>query len=86
MDGISFVPSLMRREQTNQHELFVWSRTNRHAVRMGDWKGIQTTNLTWELYDLAKDPQELTNAVAEKPLILQSITNALNRWLKPEEE
>jgi len=86
MDGISFLPSLQRREQTNRHAFMMWSQINRIAVRMGDWKGIQTTNLTWELYDVAKDHAEATNVAAANPLVLESITNRLSDWLKAAEE
>ena len=83
MDGISFLPSLLRREQTNRHELLVWSTTNRHAVRFENWKAIQTTNQTWELYDLGADPPEATNLAAAKPMVLQSMIGKLKEWFVP---
>lgn len=82
MNGISLLPSLYGGKQTNRHDFLIWSRTNRYAVRKGDWKAMQNTNATWELFNLKEDRAEGTNVVAQAPHILKSITNDLARWLK----
>jgi len=85
VNGISLLPTLMGREQTNRHKLLVWRKADRYAARMGDWKAVQSTNLSWELYNLRLDPGEATNVVARQPQVLHSITNELEAWkqLKP---
>jgi arylsulfatase A len=83
IDGISFLPSLLRREQTNRHDLLVWRKEGRHAIRFGDWKAMQSTNATWELYLPGEDPAETNNLAGRRPMVLQSITNRLAEWLQP---
>ena len=88
VDGISFYPTLRGWKQTNRHNLFVWNRTNRLAARQGDWKAIQNTNFTWQLFDLKSDPQETNDVVKGNLKILQSITNGAAKWISakiPEE-
>lgn len=82
INGISLFPSLMGWEQTNQHKLLVWNRTNRYAARAGNWKAVQSTNSSWELYNLKADPAEATNVVRQAPQVLKSITNELAAWKK----
>lgn len=80
LDGISLLPTFYRFEQTNRHKLLVWEKTNRFAIRKGNWKAMQGTNSNWALYNLKADVGEQTNVVESMPQILKSLTNELQIW------
>src|SRR5690554_4306509 len=70
-DGISFLPTLLGKEDQNKHEFLYWefpSYGGQQAVRMGHWKALRQDifqgNLDIQLYDLEEDIQE-TNDVAD---------------------
>jgi arylsulfatase A-like enzyme len=73
-DGISILPVLLSGKK-NEHPFLYWEfheLGGRQAVRMGKWKGIylnvkSATEISFELYDLEKDPSEKNN-VAEQNL------------------
>jgi arylsulfatase A-like enzyme len=50
---------------------------NAHAARMGLWKGYWAGGGKPELYDLAKEPGELTNVAGEHPMAVRMIGDAL---------
>lgn len=84
-DGISFLPTLLRQEQP-KHEFLYWefpAYQGQQAIRMGKWKGIRKGILKGELdialYDLEKDPQELTNIADSFPQIVDQIAQLLQR-------
>ena len=67
IDGISFAPTLLGRPaRQRQHEYLFWRWSRFRAVRMGQWKGVQTDK-TLALYDLTADPGEQTDVAAERP-------------------
>jgi arylsulfatase A-like enzyme len=74
IDGLSFLPTLLGKQQ-KQHDLLYWeSRQNglAQAVRIGDWKALfRTGSQHVELYNLKRDPAETTNVAKENPEILQ---------------
>jgi arylsulfatase A-like enzyme len=74
IDGLSFLPTLLGKQE-KQHDLLYWeSRQNglNQAVRIGHWKAIiRPDSEHVELYDLNHDPAETTNVAKENPEILQ---------------
>jgi arylsulfatase len=82
IDGISFVPALLGKEQP-RHDFLYWefpSYGGQQAVTAGDWKAVRQ-NLArkvvkTELYNLASDPNETTD-VAAKHLDLVAKSEAL---------
>jgi arylsulfatase A len=77
-DGISLMPTLMGKLQQEQHSYLYFEypeNGGQVAVRMGNWKGvkkqlIKNPNVSWELYDLSKDPSEQNNiAEAHKDIL-----------------
>lgn len=80
-DGISFLPTLLGKEKTQQkHEFLFWEYPEyggQVAIRMGDWKLIRK-NLknpkkepTLELYNLKEDIREENNIAEQHPDIIK---------------
>jgi arylsulfatase A-like enzyme len=79
-DGISFLPSLLGKENQTEHEYLYWEfpeSGGQQAVRMGKWKGIRKNikqdSLRVQLYNLEEDIQELNDVSAQNPEIVQKI-------------
>jgi len=69
IDGISVLPLLTGKPQTNRHDFLYWEfheRGFQQAVRMGEWKAVRPqAGETLELYNLKSDLAEEEN-LAEK--------------------
>lgn len=80
IDGISFLPTLLGKEQP-KHDYLYWEfheRGGRKALRKGDWKLVQYNVLkpektTTELFNLAVDPGEKNDLAAENPELVQEM-------------
>ena len=76
IDGISFLPLLLGRSQTNQHAAFYWESRDpkaglRQAARLGDWKAVcLATNKPLELYNLKTDIGESFDVAPQNPKIV----------------
>ena len=71
IDGISYLPSLLRKPQ-QEHDYLYWefllNGALKQAVRDGKWKAVRLrTDAPLELYDLNSDPGESTDISAEHP-------------------
>lgn len=78
VDGLSFLPELLgsrSKEDGNElHEAFYWEYGEQVAVRSGKWKAIKPSKkLSWELYDIDKDPVERNDLAAEFPKKLSEL-------------
>jgi len=84
-DGISFLPTLLEKEQpTHDYLYFEFAEYGgQQAVRIGDWKGIRKNihkgNLIIELYDLATDIQELNNIADQHPEIVKQMEEIMQK-------
>ena len=60
LDGLSMLPTLLGKPQTNRHDFLYWEfheRGFQQAVRMGDWKAVRPqAGAPLELYNLKPDP------------------------------
>lgn len=74
IDGISMLPTLLGKGQTNQHEFFYWEFHEggfQQAARMGDWKALRLqAGAPLELYNLQTDLGEKQNVAADNPKIV----------------
>ncbi len=74
IDGISMLPSLLGRPQTNHHDFFYWEfheRGFQQAARMGPWKAVRLElGGPLELYNLEQDIGEQHNVAADHPDIV----------------
>ena len=75
IDGVSLTGLLLRQEPVNERDLYwTWnSRTNRWALRHGDWKivkygrGAPVQAGDWQLFNIQNDPAEATNLADSEP-------------------
>ncbi len=79
-DGISFLPTLLGKEQSAVHDFLYWefpAYKGQQAVRMGNWKAIRKNifegNMTLELYNLEEDIQEQNDVAEDNPEIVKKI-------------
>ncbi len=81
IDGISMLPTLLGKPQTNQHDFLYWEfheRGFQQAARMGDWKAVRPqAGEPLELYDLKKDIGEKQNVADKNPEIVAKIEDYL---------
>ena len=77
IDGISFLPTLLGRAQTNHHEFLYWEfheKGFQQAVRIGDWKAIRPQpGEQLELYNLKNDIGEKENLADKNPAVIARI-------------
>ena len=73
-DGISLLPLLTGRKGQKQHDFLYFEfqeSGGRQAVRQGDWKlvhlNVSTPDDYYELYNIASDPSERHNLLADYP-------------------
>ncbi|MCG8580602.1 MAG: arylsulfatase [Bacteroidales bacterium] len=84
VDGISFLPELLGKEQP-EHEYLYWEfheKGGRLAVRMNQWKGVvynvsKPKKTTFELFDLNADVAEENNIAEAQPEVVNKIKEIL---------
>ena len=80
LDGISLLP-ILKGETTPAHEYMYWEFRHREgirALRKGDWKLLEFTNLKskelrYELYNLKSDPAEANNIASNKKTLTEEL-------------
>ncbi len=86
-DGLSLLPSLLSKDNQENHEFLYWefpSYGGQVAMRIGDWKVVRQ-NLnneqepTLELYNLENDPTETTNVAEAHPEIIEKASEIFKR-------
>jgi arylsulfatase A-like enzyme len=84
IDGISVLPTLLGRTQTNRNDFFYWKIKNgadvAQAARMDDWKITRAQgDKPWELYNLKTDPGETQNVADKNPDVIVRFENLLKK-------
>lgn len=78
--GQSLVPFFKQGKRTAPETLF-FEHEHNCAVRSGDWKAMaRYGEYQWELYNIRKDRNELTNLAASHPEIVKRLDRAWRRW------
>jgi arylsulfatase A-like enzyme len=84
-DGISYLPTLLGKEQPKaKYRYFHWGRSR--AVRVGDWKLVVTKDKKGEkreLYNLKSDIGEKKNLASVKPEVVQTLMPFLKDAVRP---
>jgi arylsulfatase A-like enzyme len=94
IDGISFLPSLLGKEEQAQHDYLYWEfheKNGRLALRKGNWKLVRydvfsPEKTSTELYNLANDPGEERNVAKENPEITNELLDLLESARTPSED
>jgi arylsulfatase A-like enzyme len=92
IDGISFLPALLGKQQ-KKHEYLYWEfheQGGKVAVRMGNWKAVKlninkTPQSETELYDLSTDIGEADNLAASNPDIVKKMEEIMKQAHTPSE-
>src|SRR5204863_7004054 len=75
IDGISMLPTLIGKPQTNRHDFLYWEfheRGFQQAARMGEWKAVRPqADEKLELYNLKADLSEKENVAEKNPEIVE---------------
>jgi len=83
IDGISYLPTLLSREQP-RHEYLYWAfeqgTRTKQAVRYGEWKAVRLgLESPVELYDLSVDLGEENDVAAAHPELVARLTAVMER-------
>jgi arylsulfatase A-like enzyme len=83
IDGISVLPLLTGKTQTNRHHFLYWEfheRGFQQAARMGNWKAVRPqAGEPLELYNLKTDSAEKENVAGKNPEVVAEIEKYLKR-------
>ena len=78
--GRSLVPIFEGKERPAP-EFLISGHTERFRMyRKGDWKLVRENNAVWELYNMAKDPTELTDLAKAEPEKLEEMIEAYQAY------
>ena len=94
VDGISFLPTLVRKGIQDEHEYLYWefpSYGGQQSLRWGNYKLIRkglfkNTDAPFELYDLGLDIGEENDISAEHPEIVEKMKKMMEEARMPSEE
>ncbi len=95
LDGISFAPTLLGKQQPERQFLYreFNGYTGQQSIRSGDWKAIRRNllnktrpNLSFELYNLAADPAETHDVADIHPEIVAKLAALMKTQHTPSAE
>jgi arylsulfatase len=84
IDGISYLPTLLQRNQQREHDYLYWefpAAGALQAVRINNWKAIRRNiakgNMRIELYDLNNDIREEHDLAEQHPEVVDRVTEIM---------
>ena len=79
-DGVNLMPRLTGEVPVIQRDQpMFWDFYSGQAIRIGDWK-LWRNSATTVLFNIAKDPAELTNLIWQHPERANAMSKALDQW------
>ena len=83
LDGIDLLPYLLGEKTTAPHEFLCWRAGAQKAIRMGDWKLVQTPReSTAQLFNLKTDLSETNDLAAKEPAKFTELAAKFAEWEK----
>jgi arylsulfatase len=80
LDGESFLPIIKNKSEIGRDGIFFEHAKGKAYIKDG-WKLVMKTNGSeWELYQLSKDKNEITNLAALKPETVKIMRMAWEKW------
>jgi arylsulfatase A-like enzyme len=81
LDGINLLPHLLGEKTTPPHEFLCWRAGEQKAVRMGDWKLVQTPrDAAAQLYNLRTDLSETTDLATKEAAKFAELSAKFAEW------
>lgn len=82
-DGINLLPYLLGEMTSAPHEFLCWRAGAQRAIRMGDWKLVQTPReSTAQLFNLKTDLGETTDLATKEPAKFTELAAKFAEWEK----
>ena len=79
MEGVSLAPMFRGQPLIRPHPLF-WEHEGNKAVRDGNWKLVQRFGKPWELFDMSRDPVELSDLAASETERVKEMAAKYDAW------
>ncbi|TSA35905.1 MAG: sulfatase [Verrucomicrobiaceae bacterium] len=79
LDGTNLMPYLTGKDSGAPHDTLYWRWGGQFAIRQGDWKLIVAGKQQY-LFNLATDPEEHHDQIAQHPEIVQALRPKLEQW------
>lgn len=80
LDGTNLIPYLTKQKSGVPHKDLFWRFWTQTAVRSGNYKYINAGKSHAYLFDLAKDPEEKNNIIAQKSALAKQLKKTLESW------
>jgi hypothetical protein len=82
LDGVNLLPFVTGEQSGRPHEQLFWRAGPQHAVRIGDWKLVDSRTASPMLFNLRDDLGEQHDLAASHPDKLQELQAAFAEWEK----